>query len=178
MLNENTPQMGHNNGPAFRPETVEAHSTSAAEFLDAAGEWLKIKELETEEQAAELNDFIAGLRKRWKTTDEDRKFDKKPHDDAGKEVQAAYVPILDKLKKAAERVTPMQTVWLEKQEAIRQEEARKRQEEARKQREEAERLAAPGAGQKRVRWRQDGQPTHLRDRRDHEHETCIHGVSG
>jgi|AntRauTorckE5430_2_1112549.scaffolds.fasta_scaffold01257_13 hypothetical protein len=147
---ESTPAIGHNKGPAFRPEKVEEHSTKAAEFLDAAGEWLAIEEITSEEQAGNLSDFVAGIRQRWKATDEDRKADKKPHDDAGTEVQGAYKPILDKMKRAAERVAPLQNAWLEKQEAIRQEEARKKADEARRQKEEADRLAAQAASRNDV----------------------------
>ena len=136
---------GGNSPPPYREETVKEHDAKASEFLDAAGEWLALQEITSEEQASQLNDFISGLKKRRTQTDNDRKADKKPHDDAGKTVQAAYSPILEKLKRAIDRVTPMQTAWLTKQDEIRREEARKAEEAARKAAEEAEQKAAQAA---------------------------------
>lgn len=137
--------IGGNNPPPYREDVVTAHDAKAAEFLDAAGEWLDLKVIQTAEQASELADFITGLRKNWKACDEDRKADKKPHDDAGKSVQAAYTPILNKITKAADRVQPMQTAWLQKLEEEHKAAAARIAEEARKAREEADRQAAMAA---------------------------------
>jgi type IV secretory pathway VirB10-like protein len=126
MPEDQAPTMGHNSPPPYRADVVETHDTKAREFLDAAGDWLDLKEITDEGQAQKLNDYIAGVKAVAKKVDEDRKADKKPHDDAGKAVQAAYTPILDALKKAIERVEPMQRAWLRKVEE--------------KQRAEAERL--------------------------------------
>jgi len=133
---------GHNAPPPYREDVVSAHDAKAAEFLDAAGEWLEMGEIPDETAAGQLADFITGTKKVMKAVDEDRKADKKPHDDAGKAVQAAYTPIIAKLKAAVERVTPMQTAWLERVEAERKAEADRIEAEARKAAEEAERQAA------------------------------------
>lgn len=133
---------GDNFPPPYRHDVVEAHETKAAEFLDAAGEWLEVGEIDSEAQASELNDFIAGVKKNVKSADDDRKADKKPHDDAGKAVQAAYNPIIEKLKRAVERVSPMQTAWLEKKEAERQAEVERQRREAEAAAKAAEEAAA------------------------------------
>jgi len=150
MLDDQNPRAvsGDNNPPEptpYRADVVEQHAAKANEFLDAAGDWLDLKEIESEEQAGQLVDFLDGLRKRFKLADDDRKADKKPHDDAGKDVQAAYTPILDKIKKAGDRVKPMQSAWLLKVEAERKAEAERKQAEARRIAEEAERQAAAAA---------------------------------
>lgn len=115
-MNEINPRavIGDNRPPAFRADVVETHDAKARDFLDAAGAWLDLKEISSDEQAGKLADFVAGVRGVMKAVEEDRKADKKPHDDAGKAVQAAYTPILDKLKKAIDRVEPMQRAWLKK----------------------------------------------------------------
>lgn len=137
--------IGDNNPPLFRADKVWEHEDKATEFLDAAGDWLDLKVIDTEENAGKLVDFLDGLRKRFKEVDDDRKADKKPHDDAGKAVQAAYTPIMDKIKLAGERVKPMQTAWLQKVEAERRAEAARQAEAARKAQEEADKLAAAAA---------------------------------
>lgn len=143
----NPPPSGHNNPPPYRVDVVEAHEAKANEFLDAAGDWLDLKEITSEEQSGQLTDFLEGLRKRYKLTDEDRKADKKPHDDAGKAVQKAYTSILDKMKRAADKVKPMQAAWLAKVEAEKQAEAKRKAEEAAA----AERAAAEAAAKAQAR---------------------------
>lgn len=145
MPDGSPPPMGHNTPPPYRVDILEAHEKKAAEFLDAAGEWLEVKEITSEEQASELNDFIAGVKKVGKAVDEDRKTDKKPHDDAGKSVQAAYSPVLEKMRRAIQRVTPMQTAWLEKLEAQRKAEAEKKRQEAEAAQKAADEAAAKAA---------------------------------
>lgn len=154
--------IGHNSPPPYRAEILEAHQKKAAEFLDAAGEWLDLKEIGSAEQASELNDFIAGVKKVGKAVDEDRKTDKKPHDDAGKKVQAAYSPILDKMRLAIDRVTPMQTRWLTKVEAERQAEAARKQAEAEAAAREAEEAAAKAAARNDISGEVDAEAAQKR----------------
>jgi hypothetical protein len=132
MPNEMNPRAvpGDNNPPVYRAEIVESYVIKAREFLDAAGAWLDVKEIQTEEQAGKLTDFIAGVKAVAKNVDADRTTDKKPHDDAGKAVQAAYKPILDALNKAISRVEPMQRSWLKKVEERQRAEAERLRKEA------------------------------------------------
>lgn len=137
--------MGHNAGPPFNEAEVEKLNAEGAKFLDAAGQWLENGELKSEDDAQRLNDFIAGLKKRKKAADEARKAAKKPFDDAGKAVQAAYTPILKKLDTAAAKVAPLLSKWLERKEAERRAEAERAAKEAAFKQQEAERKAAEAA---------------------------------
>jgi len=105
---------GDNKPPFVRGGVVNQHDTKAMAFLDAAGEWLKLEKITNAADAEKLVDFIAGVKTIIKLVDEDRAKDKKPYDDAGKAVQRAYLPIMEKMQKAVDRVTPMQTAWLMK----------------------------------------------------------------
>ncbi|BBU58547.1 hypothetical protein KU6B_48120 [Mameliella alba] len=141
------PGMGHNAPPVFRQEVVDAHAAKASEFLDAAGEWLEAGAIETEERAAQLTDFITGLKAVKSKIEEDRKTDKKPHDDAGKAVQAAYKPLADKIDKALGKVNPLMGAYLSKVEAEQRAEAERKRKEA----EEAQRAAEEKARQAQAR---------------------------
>lgn len=132
--------MGDNRPPPFDAAIVADLKTKSDEFANAAGVWLDKGALQSEDDAQRLNDFVAGARKLWKKIDDVRKDAKKPHDDAGKAVQAAFTPLLDALKKAGERVQPLATKWMQEQEAKRLKAEREAEEKARKAREEAKRL--------------------------------------
>lgn len=142
--------MGANFPPPFDPAIVQEHADVAAKFIDVAGQWLDRGDLTVEEDAEKLTDFIAGARGRKKLTDAARADAKKPHDDAGKAVQAAFTPILAKLDAAVARVQPLLTKWLETKEAARKKEAARLAEEARIAREEAAKLAAQAAARNDV----------------------------
>jgi len=103
-----------------KPYNVVAHAAfelRVAAFTEACGKWADIKEIASAEQAERLSDFIDGARGLFKKVDDQRKADKKPHDDRGAAVQAAFVKMLDKLKAAADRLKPMQAAWLTKEQA-------------------------------------------------------------
>lgn len=121
---------GANNPPPYRAEVVEQHDTEARNFLDAAAEWLQAGPIGDADQAAKLNDWISGAKGKVKAIDSDRVTDKKPHDEAGKLVQGAYTPILDKMKRAIERVSPLMGDWLQREQKRQQEEAARKRAEA------------------------------------------------
>lgn len=137
--------VGHNNPPAYDPEILGDLEKRTAEFLEVTQEWIDLDEIVDESQAGLCTDQIDGLRKLWKEADGARKAAKKPHDDAGKEVQSAFNPILQKLKRAADALKPkVEAYTIERQKA----EAAKlaeQEEEARKNREVAEALAKEAA---------------------------------
>ena len=143
-MNDQTPiaEIGHNNPPAFDPDVLAKHIKAVDEFSDAAGEWLERGEITEEADAQMLNDFLAGARKLWKQIEGDRVAAKKPHDDAGKAVQAAYTPVLNVLDKTAKKLKPVLAAFLKKKEEEAERERRAKEEEARRAREEAEKLAA------------------------------------
>lgn len=139
------PGLGHNQGPPYDPAVLEAHARTTATFLDAAGEYLDLGAIETEEQAGRLNDFITGARGLYKKIEDARKAAKKPHDDAGKAVTAAFSPLLDRLERTVDRLKPMLGDYLRRKEAAeRAERERQRAEAAEKARQAAE-LAAQAA---------------------------------
>ena len=98
--------VGHNNPPAYDADKLAEIQKSSADFLKATKVWLDMDAITTEADAETLSDQITGLRGLYKKTDEARKGFKKPHDDAGQEVQDAFNPILTKLKAAADKLKP------------------------------------------------------------------------
>lgn len=146
-MTEHNPRafIGANNPPPFDADEVEKFNADAAGFLDAAAEWAEKGEITSEGEAQLLNDFIAGVKKRKTATDKARKAAKKPHDDAGKAVQAAYSPIITKLDAAVSKTSPLLTAWMQKKEDERQADLKREQEEARRAQEEADRKAAEAA---------------------------------
>jgi hypothetical protein len=137
--------IGDNNPPPFDPEVIAALRGPVDAFAATAGEWLDLGRIDTEEDAARLNDFLSGARKLSKEIDEARVKAKKPHDEAAKAVQAAFTPLTDIVAKCADRVKVMMTDFLRRQKEA--EEAKRREAaaaaaRAKAEAEEAARLAA------------------------------------
>lgn len=139
------PPSGHNNPPADLPyklDTLNELKARTDEFVKASEVWQKT-EITSEALAGQCVDQIDGLRKVWKEVDASRKEAKKPHDDAGKAVQAAYTPLLDLLKRSADALKPALAKWEDaKRKAAAEEKARRRA-----AAEEAERAAALAAAE-------------------------------
>lgn len=150
MLDNPRATVGDNRPPPFDPDVVEKLNAEGAQFLDAAGKWIENGKIQSEDDAQRLNDFIAGLSKRYKAADDARKAAKRPHDDAGKAVQAAFKPILDKIDTAKQRVQPLLSDWMNEQERKRKEEAERQRKAAEFARQEAERKAAEAAARNDV----------------------------
>lgn len=132
--------IGHNMppGPALPPDLDE----TIRDFLDAGGAWLDLKSIETKEQSQKATDFVSGARAVFKKIDDERKSQKKPHDDAGKAVQEFFAPLLKKIELAADKVKELQAAFLKKE---RDREEAERRELERKAREEAEAAEAARA---------------------------------
>lgn len=130
--------IGDNRPPVVDPDILARENARVREFADAAGDWLDLGRIETEEQASRLKDYIDGARAVVKQVDTARADAKKPHDDAAKAVQAAFRPLLDAVETAIGRVRPMLTDYLQRKKAA---------DEARKAREKAEAEAAARAAQ-------------------------------
>jgi type IV secretory pathway VirB10-like protein len=133
---------GDNNPPPFDPAIVEELNTGGQAFLEAAATWIENGDLETEDDATRLNDFIAGIKARVKAADDERVKAKKPHDLAGKAVQAAFKPVIDKMERAKTVVQPLLTTWLQKKRAEKDAEAARQRAAAKAAQEEADRKAA------------------------------------
>lgn len=110
--------IGGNNPPL---ELFEQSELTLNDLYEEAGHWLDGKEVETQKELDAVSMLLDTLRKAEKFIDGNRKTEKKPHDDAGKAVQAKYKPLIDKAKLAQETCKKaMQPFMLEK-ERIRQE---------------------------------------------------------
>lgn len=110
------PPAGHNNPPPYDVEAFAALTATADEFLEAADIWRK-QEVTSDELAGQLTDMISGLRKNLKAVDEARKAAKKPHDDAGKAVQAAFTPLADRYDRALKVLLAKAAAWIAKKQA-------------------------------------------------------------
>lgn len=140
-MNDMTPaEMGHNNPPPYDPEIVAALEQRVRDLADAGGAWLDLGQIETEEQAGKLNDFLGQARLCAKQIEEARKTAKQPHMDAATAVDAKFKTLtgpLDKLTASLKRF--LAAFAAEKQRKL-DEERRRAQEEARRAQEEADRL--------------------------------------
>lgn len=148
MADGNAAGMGHNNPPEELPydkAALDGFAAAGVVFMARAGEWLDLETIEDEENAGLLADFISGVKGRRKIAEESRKRDKTIWDDKGKAVQAAYLPVISKLDKAVERVQPMMTAWIQRQDAIRRAAAEAAAAAAAAKRAEAEAAAAAAA---------------------------------
>jgi hypothetical protein len=154
------PPRDHNNPPAplpYDPEVLGACDKRVNDFTDAAGAWLDLERIETEEQALKLTDFVAGSRKLYKHIDEARIEAKRPHDEAGKVVQAAFTPRLLKIEETVKQVLPLQNDWLDRVRKAEEERRRLQAEAARKLQEEAEALRAQAAGRNDISGQVDAE---------------------
>lgn len=137
--------IGANNPPPFDAEAHGALAQRVNDFILAAGDWMDLGEIETEEQSQKLTDFVAGARKTFSAVEDARKAAKKPHDDAGAAVQAAFAPLAEKIKRAADRAKLMQSRYLAKKQAEEAERKRRELAEAEERRKDAELAAAQAA---------------------------------
>jgi hypothetical protein len=84
----------------------------------------------TDEQETALDALLDDVRKASNEAEEQRKIEKKPHDDAAKAVQQAWKPLLDKCDKAAAAIKDALTPYREARQRAKDEAARKAREEA------------------------------------------------
>ena len=126
--------IGHNHPPVTPFD--ECQSRIGDLYMEAKN-WLDGDEVQTQEQADALSKLLEAIRKAGKEADEHRKVEKKPHDDAAKEVQAKWKPLLDDCERATTAAKRALTPFLQKQEA----EKRAAAEAARREAEEKERAA-------------------------------------
>lgn len=84
----------------------------------------------TDEQEAALDALLDDVRRASNDAEAQRKAEKKPHDDAGKAVQAAWKPLLDKCDGAAEAIKAALTPYRTARQQAKDEAARKAREEA------------------------------------------------
>jgi hypothetical protein len=113
-----TAAIGHNNPPEPTPlETFKLHIDdlfeTAAGFLDGTG-------VANDEQAEFVSKLLSDARDAGKDADKQRVIEKKPHDDAGKAVQAAWKPLIERAELTAETCKKALAPWLKaKDDALR-----------------------------------------------------------
>jgi hypothetical protein len=100
---------------AFDEATFFNFQTRVLDFCNAAGVWADLKTITSTAQSERLTDFVEGSRGLWKQVDTARKAAKQPWDDKATEVQIAFVPLLDKLKKVGDSMKAMQADWLQRE---------------------------------------------------------------
>lgn len=118
--------MGGNNPPVF-----DAHKANIDDLRSEAGAWLDGAQVTTPEEAEGIDLLIKMARSARDEANKARLAEKKPHDDAGKAVQAKWTPLVD----SAQRILD---VCLEKIEAWRIAEKARKDAEAARIRAEAE----------------------------------------
>lgn len=118
--------IGHN-APPTPYEGFQAHIddlfAEAKNFLDG-------EPIANEGQAEAVANLLNRLRKTGNDADDARKVEKKPHDDAAKEVQARWKPLLDKVDLAASTCKQALSPWLAAKEAEQRRAAEAQQQEA------------------------------------------------
>ncbi len=134
---EPTRGIGDNKPPAFDQEILDSEVKNFAAFMKASKVWLNLEKIENEEQAEKAADMIDGLRKLYKNIDDARKDQKKPHDDAGKLVQAAFLPYLKKIDEASKKLKPKLATYIDARTKREEEQKAKLAEEARLKEEQA-----------------------------------------
>lgn len=110
--------IGHNNPPSGAAASLaKIEETERDALKEIAG---GIKDQAQSDRAANWGDR---LRKLGQEAETSRKAEKKPHDDAGKEVQARWVPVVDRATVAAGKVRSALTAYLNEQDRKAQEQA-------------------------------------------------------
>lgn len=137
--------IGANNPPPFDQSVLDALDARVNEFILAGGDWRDLGEIQTEEQAGDLNDYLSGLKKNRDEVEKARKAAKKPHDDASKAVQAAFTPLVTKIDFTIGKLRPMLTAFMDRKEAERRAAERAAREEAARAAKAAEEAAAKAA---------------------------------
>lgn len=117
------------------PDPAQAFSLHLDDLEEQARQFLDGDPIANEAQAEAVSRLLSMVRKASNDADEARKVEKKPHDDAAKEVQSKWKPILTKADLIAETAKKVLTPWLNKL-------ADEQRAAAEAERQEAERLAA------------------------------------
>ena len=115
----------HNNPPADA-----AFSIHIDELFTLLSDALSGRPIETDEQEEAIDALLGDFHKAWKDSDGARAAEKKPHDDAGKAVQAKWKPIVDKADLGKKACSDALTPYRQAKQRAKDEAARKAREEA------------------------------------------------
>lgn len=116
-------------------------SESIEDLLIEADNYLDGKAIETDEQEQAVASILTRLRREANGADDQRKVEKKPHDDAAKAVQTKWQPLLAKADMAVTAAKSALTKYLLKKQEVQRAAAEALQQEAREAAAAAARLA-------------------------------------
>lgn len=129
--------IGHNQPP--EPiDPFAALATHIEDLIELAEGALHGNAIETPEQAEQIEALKVDIKKAAKDADAARAAEKKPHDEAGKAVQAKWKPLLDRADIAAKTAAAALTPWLQKVQAEKEAEQQRLRDEAAKLEAEAQ----------------------------------------
>lgn len=120
-INNDRAVIGGNNPP--EPTPLEQHTEAIDTIYMEGKNWLDGSAIENQGQADEVTRLRYMAKKAGKAADGERAAQKKPHDDAGKAVQAAFKPIIDKAAKIEQVASGALSRWLIAEQARKQAEA-------------------------------------------------------
>lgn len=106
------------------PPPLEAFSLHIEELFQLVSGSLAAGPVATDEQEAALDALLDDVRQAKKDADTQRAAEKKPHDDAGKAVQAAWKPLLDRCDAATTALKNALTPYREARQRAKDEAAR------------------------------------------------------
>lgn len=105
----------------------DAHKAAIDDLLDEAKNWLDGSLISTEAEAAGVEQLLELAREAEKAADASRVEEKRPHDEAGKAVQARYKPLLDTTALIISTCRKALTPWREQQAELKRIEAERAQ---------------------------------------------------
>ena len=112
------------------------------DLMEEAKNFADGEPISTQGQADAVAKILTDMKALKKTANDTRAAEKKPHDDAGKAVQAKWLPIINKADTSINTLNVLVTAWLEKVAAAQRAEAERLRAEAEQAAQEAARLAA------------------------------------
>lgn len=121
-------EIGHNGAPEESP--FEAFGAHIGDLFEEARNFLDGSGVNSEAEAEAVSKLLDMIRTAAKDADKARASEKKPHDDAGKAVQAKWKPLLDRADLAVDTCKKVLTPWLQKLEADRRAEAERARKDA------------------------------------------------
>ena len=145
-------EVGHNNPPPL--ETWKLH---IEDLLAEAQSFLDGEPVANQDQADSIGKLLGMLREARRGADEQRKIEKKPHDDAAKAVQAAWNPILERVEMAESVAKRALAPFLMAEEARKRAEAEAARAEAERIQREAQEAARAAAQSANLAQREEAE---------------------
>lgn len=125
--------IGGNNPSAY--DAMELH---VSDLFALVSDTTAGAEVTTDEQDVALDALMDEMRTARKDADKERAAEKKPHDDAAKEVQARWKPLLDRCDAGVAEIKKLLTPYREAKQRAKDEAARQAREEAEQRQREAQ----------------------------------------